>query len=84
VAAIGSALQKLGAGERIRTVDLRITSAPSGNLTQTSESPESQNPNKSETLRPKRIIKTLDGGECAPRVAQKWGRPQSQTGLDFH
>ncbi len=38
--------EKPGAGERIRTVDLRITSALPGNLPQSAESPEAQNPNK--------------------------------------
>ena len=33
-----------GAGERIRTVDLRITSASSGNPPQSAESPGSQIP----------------------------------------
>ena len=42
-------LEKPGAGERIRTVDLRITSASSENLAQSEESPESQNPHKTET-----------------------------------
>jgi hypothetical protein len=35
---------KPGAGERIRTVDLRITSASYGNHSKSDESPESQNP----------------------------------------
>ncbi len=41
-----------GAGERIRTVDLRITSASSEDLTQTAESPEAQNPCNIETSEP--------------------------------
>ncbi len=38
-----------GAGERIRTVDLRIPSASSGNLPQSEVSTESLNPNKIKT-----------------------------------
>ncbi len=37
-------LEQRGAGERIRTVDLRITSASSGDLPESAECPESQNP----------------------------------------
>ncbi len=39
----------LGAGERIRTVDLRIPSASSGSPPQPEESPESPDPQKTET-----------------------------------
>ncbi len=42
-------LLRLGAGERIRTVDLRITSASSGNLPQSEEPPEARDLNKIET-----------------------------------
>ncbi len=48
--------RKCGAGERIRTVDLRITSAPSKNLTESAESPEARNPRNSRLLRHKEII----------------------------
>ena len=37
---------RAGAGERIRTADLRIPSALPGNLSQSADSPESQNPYK--------------------------------------
>ena len=59
------------AGERIRAVHLRITSATPGDPPHSVESPKAQNPVKPRFLRPRRPSKTPDGGERAPRVPQR-------------
>ena len=55
-----------GAGEGIRTPDLRITSASSGNLPQSEESPEAQDLNKIETSETERNGQDRENGDCAP------------------
>jgi hypothetical protein len=70
-------LEKPGAGERIRTIDLNITSASSGTLPETGESRESQNRDKTETSETGRTPRTLNVASVPQGCPRRKGADRS-------